>query len=240
MRIIPLIEGNYYVDKDKRFIQLQDNDITKGIKLAVQSFLIITSTDHILLDTGLGTFTEDGLLLYKCLKKENIRPEQITKILISHLHKDHINGIGYFKDNIFYQSFPNAKIYIQQRELDFALSLIDNPSYNLKILNILSSLPNVIFLKQDSGKLNEVIKYEVTGGHTPFHQVFYLSESGQTIFYGADDLPQRSFLKYHVAYKGDFNGVIAREKRQEWEIKAKSNKWILLFCHDMKTPVITL
>lgn len=59
--------------------------------------------------------------------------------MVSHLHKDHIEGIGYFVNGSFVQNFPNAKIYIQEREIDFALEQINNPSYVFEILNQLKN-----------------------------------------------------------------------------------------------------
>ncbi|WP_286862424.1 MULTISPECIES: MBL fold metallo-hydrolase [Sphingobacterium] len=124
---------------------------------------------NILLDTGLGFTQNSEPLIYKSLAKENVLPTQITKILISHLHKDHIGGIGHFKNNSFRVNFPNASIYIQNRELDFALTQWDNPSYNYKIVKELARLTNVIRLNDNFGKITDEITYEVSGGHTPYH-----------------------------------------------------------------------
>lgn len=100
--------------------------------MAIQPFVVITENDVILLDFGLG-FMNDGIpFIHEMPQENNIQPEQITKVLVSHLHKDHIEGIGYFENGNFVQNFPKAKIYIQKREIDFALEQIDNPSYVLK------------------------------------------------------------------------------------------------------------
>jgi hypothetical protein len=59
MKIYPLKDGNFYVNKNKDFYNLNDAEGLKGIKLAVQSFLIETSNQLILLDAGNG-FKENG------------------------------------------------------------------------------------------------------------------------------------------------------------------------------------
>jgi len=45
-----------------------------------------------------------------------IKPEQVTKIIITHMHIDHVGGM----ENLsFPQLYPNAKFYVQKKEYDF-------------------------------------------------------------------------------------------------------------------------
>ena len=241
MKIIPLKEGNFSASKTKDFTLLTEENFDKvgGIKMSVQPFLIITEDDYILLDAGIGWKGESGTtVVSEILKRENIRPEQITKLLLSHLHKDHIEGAVTVTDNGFEATFPNAEIYIQKRELDFAMEKKGNPSFDFDILNKLIQLPHIIWMDDDKGQITDEITYEVVGGHTPFMQVFWIRENGETVFYGADDLPQASYLKYHVAYKSDFDGRKAMELRLKWEKEARENRWKILLYHDLDTAVV--
>jgi glyoxylase-like metal-dependent hydrolase (beta-lactamase superfamily II) len=243
MKIIPLKEGNFSASKSKDFTLLTaDNfETEKGIKMSVQPFLIITENDVILLDTGIGWKNNNGeTVISELLEKENIHPDQITKLLLSHLHKDHIEGTIKNSENGFEAAFPNASIYIQKRELAFALENKSNPSFDFDTLNKLIRLPNIVWMDEDKGQITEEISYEVVGGHTPYMQVFWITENGETAFYGADDLPQESYLKYHVAYKSDFDGRKAMELRQIWEKEAIENHWKILLYHDLDKAVIQL
>lgn len=243
MKIIPLKEGNFSASKTKDFTLLTEENFDKvgGIKMSVQPFLIITENDHILLDAGIGWKNEsETTVISEILKRENIHPDQITKLLLSHLHKDHIEGAVTVTDNDFEATFPNAQIYIQKRELDFAMENKGNPSFDFTILEQLIQLPNIIWMDEDQGQLTDEISYEVVGGHTPFMQVFWIRENGETAFYGADDLPQASYLKYHVAYKSDFDGRKAMELRFKWEKEAKENRWKVLLYHDLEKAVIEI
>lgn len=226
MKIIPLKEGNFSASKTKDFTLLKEEnfDKTGGIKMSVQPFLIITENDYILLDAGIGWKNESGkTVVSEILERENIRPEQITKLLLSHLHKDHIEGAVKLTENGFEAAFPNAQMYIQKRELDFAMENKGNPSFDFDILEKLIKLPNITWMNEDQGKITDEISFEVAGGHTPFMQVFWIRENGETLFYGADDLPQASYLKYHLAYKSDFDGRKAMELRLKWEKEAREN-----------------
>lgn len=241
MKIIPLKEGNFSASKTKDFSLLTDENFDKiaGIKMSVQPFLIITQNDYILLDAGIGWKNEDGKsVISEILEKENILPSQITKLLLSHLHKDHIEGAIRLTHDGFEAAFPNAQIYIQKRELDFAMENEGNPSFDFEILKKLIQLPNIIWMNDDKGQITDEISYEVVGGHTPFMQVFWIRENEETVFYGADDLPQASYLKYHLAYKSDFDGRKAMELRLKWEKEAKENRWKILLYHDMDKTIV--
>ncbi|WP_127126221.1 MBL fold metallo-hydrolase [Pseudoflavitalea rhizosphaerae] len=238
MKIIPIKEGNYAVNKKKEFTLLKEGDKIEYSKMAIQPFLVVTENDHILLDTGLHFSHLQEPLIFQSLQKENIQPEQITKVLLSHLHKDHADGLGQVNEHSFHCNFPAAQIYIQQRELDFALQQHQNPSYNIPLLEKLHLLPNIVWMNDDKGQITDEISFEVTGGHSPFHQSFRIRANGETAFYGADNLPLKSYLKMPIAYKTDYDGKKAKELRLQWEKSAIAEHWFVLFYHDMKTPVV--
>jgi len=243
MKIIPLKEGNFSASKTKDFTLLTDEnfDTVKGIKMSVQPFLIVTENDYILLDAGIGWKNAEGkTVISELMQKENIHPGQITKLLLSHLHKDHIDGSIQNSENGFAPAFPNAEIYIQKRELAFAMENKGNPSFDFDTLEKLVSLPNIVWMDEDQGNIANGITFEVVGGHTPFMQVFWIRENGETAFYGADDLPQESYLKYHLAYKSDFNGRKAMELRQKWQKEAADEQWKILLYHDLDKAVIQI
>lgn len=241
MKIIPLKEGNFSASKTKDFTLLTEENFDKigGIKMSVQPFLILTENDYILLDVGIGWKNSTGTtVVSEILQKENIRPEQVTRLLLSHLHKDHIKGAVKLTENGFEAVFPNAQIYIQKRELDFAMENKGNPSFDFEILEKLIQLPNITWMNDDKGEITNEISYEVAGGHTPFMQVFWIRENDETVFYGADDLPQASYLKYHLAYKSDFDGRKAMELRLKWEKEARKNRWKILLYHDLDKTIV--
>ncbi|MGZ5247336.1 MAG: MBL fold metallo-hydrolase, partial [Flavitalea sp.] len=127
MKIIPLSEGTFTIDKSKLFVPFEEGmddlqERPKGSLLVeVQPFLIITTEDVLLIDAGLG-FEKDGVLqLHKNLMDHGINPSEVTKVLMTHLHKDHAGGVSMQKDGQQVLSFPNATYYVQKAELEFAL-----------------------------------------------------------------------------------------------------------------------
>lgn len=90
--------------------------------MAIQPFLIITGQDYILLDVGIGWKENNMQKIFQKLAEAGIKPEQINKILLSHLHKDHISGLVNRTPEGMELNFPGAEIYLQEREYNFALT----------------------------------------------------------------------------------------------------------------------
>ncbi len=244
MKIIPLSEGAFTIDNTKQFIPfnksidyLQQRPVG-SLLVEIQPFAIITSKDVLVIDTGLGFTNKDGSLqIHQNLLDNGINPMDVTKVLISHLHKDHSGGVSK-EDKILQQkfiSFPNAMYYVNKDEFDFAMAK-GKPSYTPPEFEILGTHDKVIFT-QGNGYIDEYIKYEVTGAHSPFHQVFWIEEAGKKIFFGGDVAPQLQQMKSRFVAKYDYDGKKCMELRQQWWQQGLEGKWTFLFYHDIKTPV---
>ncbi|HYE54733.1 MAG TPA: MBL fold metallo-hydrolase, partial [Chitinophagaceae bacterium] len=72
---------------------------------------------------------------------------------------------------------------------------------------------------------------------SPYHQVFWIVDGGETVFFGADDAPQLQQMKHKFVAKYDHDGKLAMQLRQEWMEKGAVEGWTFLFYHDIKTPV---
>ncbi len=241
MKIIPLSEGVFTVDQTKQFVpfdetqhNLQSRPVG-SLLVEIQPFLIITSNDIILLDTGLGFSKNGKLQIHANLTEAGFNPADISKVLVSHLHKDHSGAIAYGANHDVL-SFPNAKYYVQERELNFAFEK-GSPSFRPNELEILKNASQLELLKEDEGVISEFIHYKITGAHSPNHQVFWIKDNNEIVFFGGDDAPQLQQMKHRFIAKYDFNGRKAMELRKEWWEKGQKEKWKFLFYHDIKTPV---
>ncbi len=244
MKIIPLSEGAFTIDASKKFIpfnkELDDlqNRPTGSLLVEIQPFCIITKNDILLIDTGLGFSNAEGILqIHQNLLNHGINPMDITKVLLSHLHKDHSGGICK-KDpllNQYFFSFPAATYYVNKDELMYALEK-GAPSYSTDDFSLLVNADKVILL-EGNGILDGYIHYRVSGAHSPFHQVFLLEEDGEKVFFGGDVAPQLQQMKSRFIAKYDFDGKRSMELRKEWWEQGETAHWTFLFYHDIKTPV---
>jgi len=239
MTIIPLSEGAFTVDQSKKFVpfKLDVDDLqqrTKGSLLVeIQPFAVITTSDILLLDTGLG-FAHDGghLQIHKNLALHNISPSDVTKVLLSHLHKDHSGGIAMPGKKEL--SFKNAAYYINHQEWDFAFRK-DSPSYITQDFLALKESKQLQFT-EGKGSIDNYIQYEMTGAHSPFHQVFLVEDNGEKVFFGGDVAPQLQQMKNRFKAKYDYDGAKAMELRRQWWQLGEKEKWTFLFYHDIKYP----
>ena len=245
MRIYPLSEGSFSIDETKVFKPFDSSspdypNRPKGsILVEVQPFVIITDNDIILLDTGLGYLNKLGVLqIHENLMALGIDPSKVTKVFLSHLHKDHAGGISYLHPIHQEQfiSFPYAKYYVQKREFELAMT---NPtaSYIKEQFEFLTDFSKVVWLDDDQGVIDDSIHYLLTGGHCPYHQVAWIKEDGEQFFFGADVAPQLQQLKSKFVAKYDMDGKLAMEWRQKWWEKGQEDGWQFAFYHDIKHPL---
>ena len=159
---------------------------------------------------------------------------------MSHLHKDHASAISYIHPeyNDRFISFPYAHFYIQRREFDFAMEG-NKSSYLTESIEILKDYSKTIWLDDDEGLIDGYIKYQLTGAHSKFHQVCWIHEENNIIFFGGDVAPQLQQMKSRFVAKYDFDGKKCMELRQQWWEQGKNEHWQFAFYHDLKSPTIT-
>jgi glyoxylase-like metal-dependent hydrolase (beta-lactamase superfamily II) len=239
MKIIPISEGAFTVDQSKKFIpfNIEKDDLqqrNKGsILVEIQPFVIITSNDILLLDTGLGFADENGQLqIHKNLAANGINASDVTKVLLSHLHKDHTGGIAQPNKRIV--SFENATYFVNKNEWEYAIKK-EGSSYTKNDFLLLEKNMRVNFT-EGNGVIDDYITYEVTGAHCPFHQVFKIVEDDKIIFFGGDVAPQLHQMKSRFKAKYDYDGAAALELRQKWWQQGEKENWTFLFYHDIKYP----
>ena len=85
------------------------------------AFLVNTGRQLVLVDTGAGKWFGGGTLgkLLDSLRSAGYAPEQVDRVLITHMHSDHIGGLTTQDGK---RVFPNADVYVAKAESDFWLS----------------------------------------------------------------------------------------------------------------------
>jgi len=235
LQVFPLFEGSYSVAADKKFIPFdpaKDNpkDRPASLFIHVQPFLVRLKNTLVLLDTGLGYSNESGeMILHENIKKAGFSPDDVELVLMSHLHFDHSGGMIHHLNGNMELSFPHASYVIQHGEWESAFTS-PSSSYKTEIFEFLQRNAQLEFV-EGSGILTNEISYELTGAHTPFHQVFLLDDGADKVFFGGDVLPEPEELIRRFIAKYDYDGRKAMELREEFGLKAASENWNCLFYH---------
>jgi glyoxylase-like metal-dependent hydrolase (beta-lactamase superfamily II) len=216
------------------------------IKLSLTCPLIITGRDLVLVDTGIGNrlsereqaiFTpERGEGLIGNLRVLGFVPEDVTYVILSHLHFDHVGGvIDKSASGEIRPLFPNARIYIQKREWELALAPPDErlaAAYR-HAPECLRPLESVVLIDGDT-IITPQVRTAVSGGHTSPHQCVIVESGGTGLIHLADIVPTTSHVRlaWNAAYDTDPLATIAAKKRFFAEARAK-DLWVS-FSHDDK------
>lgn len=235
LQVYTLHEGSYSVDITKKFVPFdsaKDNpkDRPASLFIHVQPFLVKLKDTLVLFDTGLGYSNEQGQLhLHENIKKAGFKPEDISMVLMSHLHFDHSGGMVHHLNDKMELSFPDATYVIQRGEWETAFTSTSS-SYHTEIFDFLQRNAQLKFV-EGSGQLTPEISYELTGAHCPYHQVFLIDDGEDKVFFGGDVLPEPEELIRKFIAKYDFDGRKAMELREEFGQKAAAEHWKCLFYH---------
>ena len=245
--IYPLAEGEFTVGRDKQFLpfHLEKDDInaraTGSLLVEVQPFLVITNKDVIVLDTGLGFHNSDGILqIHSNIRACGYEPAAVTKVLLSHLHKDHAGCLVFSDDKgMMHTTFPNADYYIYRQEGSYALET-GYPSYHPEDIEPLLATSQVKWLEGEQGVVDGYIHFTHSGAHCPQHVVYLIDDGIDKVFFGGDEAPQLKQMKLKYIAKYDYDGKKAMQLREQYAEKGKEEGWQFLFYHDVKCPVTKL
>lgn len=216
------------------------------IKMSLTCPLILTGREVILVDTGIGNrLSEREQQIYapdpsdrlvKGLRQLGFAPEEVTHVVFSHLHFDHVGGVvEKMADGKMRPIFRNAYFYIQKKEWELALAPTDErlaAAYR-HAPECLRALEKVILVNGDT-EIVSCVRTAISGGHTDLHQCVIVEAGGTGLIHLADIVPTTSHLRlaWNAAYDTNPLGTIAAKKRFFAEARAK-NLWVS-FSHDDK------
>ncbi len=237
-QIHALHEGRFTVGSDKDFVPYTEGKpFLKGtLFISVCPFLVITPSDVLLLDTGLGEWARGrGVeFLTEGLQRHGVAREDVTKVLLSHLHFDHAGGAVFSVEGGWRPTFPNAEYVVQKSELDAPYGEESDQARDVvaKVVEDAGQL----HLVEGSGFLTDEIKYVHTGGHTRDHQAFRLHTGGRIAVFGGDVLPapNQINLRFHAKY--DFDPAQSQRERTRLTQEAAEGGHLLLFFHSTTVP----
>jgi len=159
---------DFFINAEKKELEeslLKHNLSPDNIPSPFIAMLLQDGDRKILLDTGIG-YSEEPIVfrgkevfwqgqLSHLLEKENVNPDEITDVVITHFHPDHIGGVFSSNNQLV---FPNAIFHMHQKEWDYwHSSKSDNqpPLFKFFIENNITPLKNknINLIKHDYQEL---------------------------------------------------------------------------------------
>ena len=173
-------------------------DELNRIYAGLNSILVRTGSQNILIETGIGNKLSDKMKriyepkeeLLQNLQATGVSPEEIDIVINSHLHFDHCGWNTVYKDGNAVATFPKATYYVQQGEWEHAQLQLerDRISYISDNYNPLISSGQMKLLS-GAAEIAPGISVALYPGHTRHLQAIFIRSGGKTDCYISDLVP---------------------------------------------------
>ena len=219
-------------------------------EIAVQSLLIISADNKILIDTGIGNTIDQTILdsyhyrqiasLDELLSNYDLIPEDITDIILTHLHFDHCGG-SVVKNHILKPAFPNATHWVGKEHWDWAQhkERREENSYSDLVLENLFETGNLKFVGNE-GEIMPGISVRFYHGHTRGLMIPFIENRGETIVFAGDLIPTSAHIPLSNIMTYDIDPDLTRREKQNFLIEASAKNYTLYFQHDLFRTQMTL
>lgn len=171
---------------------LHQSFLDSVVETSITAFVVKNAGQLILIDAGCGSFFGPSLgKLQQNLLAVGIRPEDITIVLPTHLHADHVGGL--VKDGAM--AFPNATVYLSQPEADFWLNAANKQTANKRAQPFFDGAQAAIAPYQKAGKVKTFqpgsqlfpgLSSAPSFGHTPGECFYVLESKGEKLMFWGD------------------------------------------------------
>jgi glyoxylase-like metal-dependent hydrolase (beta-lactamase superfamily II) len=220
-------------------------DERNTIPLGLNSLLVRTGEQNILIETGIGDKLNDKTRaiyqnhpqLLKSFEEAGVAPDEIDIVINTHLHFDHCGWNTYYKDGKAVATFPRAKYYVQAGELEHAHEQHerDRVSYMTDNYDPLVRNGQMQLLNGDA-EIAPGIAVKVYPGHTRNLQAVILRSGGKTACYPSDLVPDTKHLDPVWVLGYDLYPVESIANKHRFYEAAAPENWLVVYTHDHELP----
>jgi glyoxylase-like metal-dependent hydrolase (beta-lactamase superfamily II) len=228
-------------------------DDKNRIDMCMRALLLVSDKRKILIDNGIGYKMSQKLneiygvdhsefMLEKELFKLGLLKEDITDVILTHLHFDHAGGSTYLdEEGLLQVTFPNAIHHLQKKQWEWA----NNPTERDKASFIpenflLLEKKGILKLIEGNQKFDDFIELHVINGHTSHQQMVKINDDSKTVLFTADLVPMAAHVQIPYIMGFDLFPMTTLEEKKKYLPMAADNEWTLFIEHDPFTEACTI
>lgn len=222
------------------------------ITLAARCLLIRGNGKVILVDTGNGDKWNSKLkdiyhldnseyTLESSLTSAGVTADQVTDVILTHLHFDHCGGCTKYENGSLVPVFPNAKHYVQRAHWELSQDPTDRDRASFMQDDfMLLKERGMLTLVDGEEELFPGISMVVCNGHTMAQQLPKITDGSKTLLFCCDLVPTTSHIPFPYIMGYDLRPLTTLEEKKRLLPKAEQEGWILFLEHDPATVAVTL
>jgi glyoxylase-like metal-dependent hydrolase (beta-lactamase superfamily II) len=161
-----------------------------SLVISVICLVVWSDGQVVLVDAGNGTRPggrwPGGGRLIPALADAGLQPEEITTVVVTHGHADHVNGSTYLREGRLAPAFPNARHLLSQADWEYFTAqtkptprYIEETMLPLRDWGLLDLVTPDLHITSDVDLL-------AAPGHTPGNSVVRVASSGEALFFLGD------------------------------------------------------
>ncbi len=254
MKLTPIETGNLKLDGGAMFgvvpkvmwSKVYPADENNLANWSMRCLLIEDRDRKILIDNGIGDKQDEKFLrhyylngeatLESSLAKAGLAPEDITDMIITHMHFDHCGGsVKYTPDKSGFElTFPNATYWASRQQYEWATHPNRREKASFLKENILPiEESGHLKLIEEEGEYIPGIEFKLYSGHTDGQVIPHIRVNGKTVVFMADLMPSAAHIPMPWIMAYDTRPLITLQDRERFYKEALENNYILFFEHDL-------
>jgi glyoxylase-like metal-dependent hydrolase (beta-lactamase superfamily II) len=220
---------------------------------AMRCMLIIEGDRKILIDTGMGEkqdekffknfYVHSNFTLLSSLNKVGVSRSEITDVIVTHLHFDHIGGAVQYTENRseLELTFPNAIIHISKGQWELAHKPNPREAATFLPLNFqLIEKRGCYNLIENDQQFSPNIFLKFFHGHTDAQMIPVIQYHGKTIVYTSDMLPSAAHIPLVWVPSFDVRPLVSIQEKEQFLNDAIEKEYILFLEHDSYVECCTV